>query len=136
MVKEVVRKHINRRAKIVGLVGILVYICLGYFLKIELMYNYVNWTKNFATMRGYLKAAHVHGLTLSFIILFYSFFVEVSDLTDQQKKVGTSLAIGGVVLMPLTLVMGAFDIRIALLSHMAVLMVISAVGILAWGHLK
>ena len=136
MVSEVVKRHVNRPAKIVGLVGIFLYLCLGYYLKIKLMYDYADWTKNYALMKNYLRAAHVHGLTLSIILLFYAFLVEFAELGDQLKKIGTYLAIGGVVLVPLNLVTAAFGFKNAAHSQLGVLMILSAVGILVWGHLK
>lgn len=136
MVKEVVKRHVNRPAKIVGLLGIFIYLCLGYYLKIKLMYDYENWTKNFALMKNYLRAAHVHGLLMSVILLFYAFLVEFAELGGQLKRVGTYLAIAGTILVPLNLVGSAFGFKNALLSHLGVLMVLTAVGILVWGHLK
>ena len=53
------------------------------------MYDYADWTKNFALMKNYLRAAHVHGLTMSIILLFYAFLVEFAELGDQIKKIGS-----------------------------------------------
>ena len=136
MVTEIVRRHLNQPAKKVALVTLFLYLCLGYFLKIQLNFDRQNWTENFPVMRGYLRAAHVHGLTLSFLLIFYSFLIEFSGLGEKIKKVAVTLAICGCVLMPLTLVLSAFNIKIMILSHLSVIMILTAVGILAVAHLR
>lgn len=139
MSKEIVRKHMNHPTKIAGLLGIVFYLGLGYLLKIMKMY-YTDWKKEFGLLDHYLGAAHVHGILLSFMLLFYSFFVEVSGLDEQWKRVSSNLAIGGAVLMPLTPLtqkvpefLGNGSI---LVNHLSIIMLICAMAILAWGHIK
>ncbi len=140
MTKEVVRKHMNRPTKIVGLVGIVCYMGLGYFLKIMKMYYSVGWKKEYGLLDHHLEAAHVHGILLGFMLLFYSFFVEVSGLDERWKGIGSSLAIGGMILMPLTPLTAKvpvfFGLTGGILSHLSVIMIIGAMVILAWGHIK
>jgi small-conductance mechanosensitive channel len=140
MIKETVRKHMNRRTKIVGLVGIVFYMCVGYFLKFMNMYYYADWKRNYDLLNHHLEAAHVHGILLSFMLLFYSFFVEVSALDGRWRRIGANLAIGGSVLMPLTPVTAKapafFGVGCALVSHLGVIMILAAMVILAWGHIK
>jgi len=136
MVHEIIRRHLNQPAKLTGIVGLCVYLSLGYLLKIKLTYDYANWTNNYALLRGYLRAAHVHGLTLSFLIIFYAFLIEFSGLGDKLKKVAVTLAISGVILMPITLVLSGFGIKILILSHISIIMIISSVFILAAAHIK
>ena len=139
MVKDAVRKHMNHSTKIAGLLGIIFYMGLGYFLKIMKMY-YSGWKKDFGLLDHHLEAAHVHGMLLGFMLLFYSFFVEVSCLDAQWKRIGSKLAIGGAILMPLApltaKVPAFFGLGSVIISHLSVIMLIGAMVILAWGHIK
>ncbi len=140
LINEMIRKHMNRPTKIVGLVGIVCYMGLGYFLKIMKMYYSVGWKKEYGLLDHHLEAAHVHGILLSFMLLFYSFFIEVSGLDDRWKKVGSNLAIGGMILMPVVPLTAKvpvfFGFTSGLISHLSVIMIIGAMVILAWGHIK
>jgi hypothetical protein len=137
MAHEIVKRHLNQSAKKVAIVQLFVYLCVGYFLKI--MGNFYGdiWkTEAYATMHAYLRAAHVHGLTLAFTLLFYGFLIEFAGISEKTKKVGVTLAILGMVLMPVSLVMFAFKLPALVLSHVAVVMILASVAMLVWAHLK
>jgi len=136
MVNEIVKRHLNQPAKKVAIIQMLAYLCLGYFLKIMLNHYRATWTApEYAMMKGYFRAAHVHGLTLSFTLLFYSFLINFSGASEKVKIIGVTLAILGMTLMPLSLVLSGFGIKLLILSHAAVIMIIASVGILAYAHL-
>ena len=140
MVKEIVKKHMDRPTKIVGVSAIVFHLSIGYFLKIMDMYYRTVWKENYGVLRHYLENVHVHGMMMSFFLLFYSFFIEVSDLDENWKRIASRLAIGGAVLMPFTPLgeqapafFGAWG---GILSHLAVIMVIGASIALALGHIN
>lgn len=118
-----------------GWVWALLFLLCGAFLSWKM--KDPNWgTGETLVMSGYFKAAHVHGLGLAFLNIFYGLTIGKGGTSDRVKQLGSLLAIAGAVIFSLSLSLIPFMKFLEYLMPLGGLCVIAAVLIMVAGEFK
>jgi len=116
-------------------VFLVLFTVFGAFLEVKLLDE--EWAAEFTLpQRRLWRSAHVHGLLLAFLNMFYGLMIDKANLTDKQKRAGSAHAILGAVVLPLSLLFAGFFPLARYLAPVGGLAIIFAGALIAYGYLK
>ncbi|OGW11667.1 MAG: hypothetical protein A2W77_03430 [Nitrospinae bacterium RIFCSPLOWO2_12_39_16] len=107
---------------------------LGFILAIKMQTGGEEWQKS--PIKGYWSVAHVHANTLAILNILYGLFIGRVGLGDSARKLGSNLALAGMIIMPLGLFLVPFIQPIGYLIPLGEWCIIISMGMMAAGAFK
>lgn len=107
---------------------------LGFILAMKSQTGGEEWKKSM--IHGPWKAAHVHANTLAILNILYGLFIGRVGLGDGAKKIGSNLALAGMIIMPSGLFLFPLMQPIGYIIPIGEWCIIISMGMMAVGAFK